>query len=159
MKNAKYQPMVREYDAPASPTKFEGYWARGHNRVKWTLAIVSLLVVLAGAGSAAAHMMMDERPVIDPEVRAIPSGSSARVLVELRARSAEPSAVSDAQNEVLRRLAGTGARLARRYTTAPLLALEIDAAALARLEDMPGLVIRVRPDRIAPPLEGSEPHR
>ena len=56
-------------------------------------------------------------------------------------------------------LAGTGARLARRCTTAPLLALEIDAAALARLEEMHGLVIRVRPDRIAPPLEGSQPHR
>jgi hypothetical protein len=159
MKNAKYQPMIREYDAPASPTKFEGYWARGHNRVKWTVAIASLLVVLAGARSVAAYMMMDERPVIDPAVRAMPSGSSARVLVELRARTADPSAVSDAQNEVLRRLAGTGARLARRYTTAPLLALEIDATALARLEEMTGLVIRVRPDRIAPPLEGSQPRR
>jgi len=127
--------------------------------VKWTVAIGSLLVALAGAGSVTASIMMDERPVIDPELRAMPSGGSARVLVELRARAADPSAVSDAQNEVLRRLAGTGARLARRYTTAPLLALEIDAAALARLEHMEGLVIRVRPDRIAPPLEGSPPHR
>ena len=127
--------------------------------MKWTVAIVSLLVALAGAGSVTASIMMDERPVIDPELRAMPSGGSARVLVELRARAADPSAVSDAQNEVLRRLAGTGARLARRYTTAPLLALEIDAAALARLEHMEGLVIRVRPDRIAPPLEGSPPHR
>jgi len=127
--------------------------------VKWTVAIGSLLVALAGAGSVTASIMMDERPVIDPELRAMPSGGSARVLVELRARTADPSAVSDAQNEVLRRLAGTGARLARRYTTAPLLALEIDAAALARLEHMEGLVIRVRPDRIAPPLEGSPPHR
>ena len=134
--------------------------------MKWTVPIVSLLVALASAGSVTAdigsvtaHIMMDERPVIDPELRAMPSGGSARVLVELRARAADPSAVSDAQNEVLRRLAGTGARLARRYTTAPLLALEIDAAALARLEQMEGLVIRVRPDRIAPPLEGSQPHR
>jgi hypothetical protein len=129
--------------------------------VKWTVTIVSLLVALAGAGSVTADIdiMTDERPVIDPELRAMPSGGSARVLVELRARAADPSAVSDAQNEVLRRLAGTGARLARRYTTAPLLALEIDAAALARLEQMEGLVIRVRPDRIAPPLEGSQPHR
>jgi len=127
---------------------------RGEIRVKWTVAIVALL---AGAGSAMAYMMDD--PVIDPEVRAMSGGGSARVLVELRARAADPSAVSDAQNEVLRRLAGTGARVARRYTTAPLLALEIDAAALARLEHMEGLVIRVRPDRIAPPLEGSPPHR
>ena len=120
--------------------------------MKWAVTIVSLLVALAGAGSVTAHiMMMDERPVIDPELRAMPSGGSARVLVELRARAADPSAVSDAQNEVLRRLAGTGARLARRYTTAPLLALEIDAAALARLEQMTDLVTRVRADRISTP--------
>jgi hypothetical protein len=101
---------------------------------------------------------MDD-PVIDPEVRAMAGAGATRVLVDLRARAGDPAAVSDAQNEVLRRLTGTGARLARRYTTVPLLALEIDAAALARLEGMQGLVIRVRPDRIAPPLGGSEPRR
>ena len=122
------------------------------------MANAALLAVLAGVGCAAAYMMMDD-PVIDPEVRAMAGGGSTRVLVDLRARAGDPAAVSDAQNEVLRRLAGTGARLARRYTTVPLLALEIDAAALARLEGMHGLVIRVRPDRIAPPLEGSEPRR
>ena len=130
---------------------------RGEIRVKWTVAIIALLAALAGAGSATAYIM--DEPVIDPEVRAMSGRGSARVLVELRARAADPSAVSEAQNEVLRRLTGTGARLARRYTTAPLLALEIDAAALGRLEEMHGLVIRVRLDRIAPPLEGSQPHR
>ena len=120
------------------------------------VASVALLAVLAGMGSATAYMMDD--PVIDPEVRALAGGGSTRVLVDLRARAADSAAVSDAQNEVLRRLAGTGARLTRRYATVPLLALEIDADALARLEGMGGLVIRVRPDRIAP-LEGSEPRR
>jgi len=143
------------------------------------VANAALLAVLAGVGCAAAYMMdgraagrrgagarpaeasllsIDD-PVIDPEVRAMAGGGSTRVLVDLRVRASDPATVSDAQNEVLRRLAGTGARLARRYTTVPLLALEIDAAALARLEGMPGLVIRVRPDRITPPLEGSEPRR
>ena len=142
------------------------------------MANAALLAVLAGVGCAAAYMMdvrvaggrgagappaeasllSTDDPVIDPEVRAM-AGGSTRVLVDLRPRAGDPAAVSDAQNEVLRRLAGTGARLARRYTTVPLLALEIDAAALARLEGMQGLVIRVRPDRIAPPLEGSEPRR
>jgi hypothetical protein len=117
--------------------------------VKRTLAIVPLLVALAVAGSAAAYMM--DAPVIDPEVRAMASGGSVRVLVELRARASDPTAVSDAQNEVLRRLAGTGARLARRYASVPLLALEIDAAALAQLEQMPDLVTRVRADRISTP--------
>ena len=60
---------------------------------------------------------------------------------------------------VLRRLTGTGTRLARRYATTPLLALEIDAAALARLEEMHELVTRVRADRIVPPNEGSAPRR
>ena len=124
--------------------------------VKRTMVNVALLAVLAGTGSAAAYMMDD--PVIDPEVRAMAGEGSTRVLVDLRARAADPAAVIDAQDEVLRRLAGTGAHLARRYTTVPLLALEIDAAALARLEGMNGLVIRVRLDRIAP-LEGSEPRR
>jgi hypothetical protein len=127
-------------------------------RVKRMVAKVALLAVLAGVGSAAAYMMMDD-PVIDPEVRAMAGGGSTRVLVDVLARAADAAAVSDAQNEVLRRLAGTNARLARRYATVPLLALEIDAAALARLEGMTGLVIRVRPDRIVPPLEGSEPRR
>jgi len=56
-------------------------------------------------------------------------------------------------------LTGTGTRLARRYETAPLLALEIDAAALARLEEMRDLVTRVRADRISPPNEGPAPRR
>jgi len=150
--------MIREYDAPAGGQNSRDTGREDEIRVRRTVANAALLAVLAGVGCAAAYMMMDD-PVIDPEVRAMAGGGSTRVLVDLRARAGDPAAVSDAQNEVLRRLAGTGARLARRYTTVPLLALEIDAAALARLEGMQGLVIRVRPDRIAPPLEGSEPRR
>jgi hypothetical protein len=158
MKKAKYQPMIREYDAPAGGQNSRDTGREDEIRVRRTVANAALLAVLAGVGCAAAYMMMDD-PVIDQEVRAMAGGGSTRVLVDLRARAGDPAAVGDAQNEVLRRLAGTGARLARRYTTVPLLALEIDAAALARLEGMQGLVIRVRPDRIAPPLEGSEPRR
>jgi hypothetical protein len=97
--------------------------------------------------------------VIDPEVRAAIAAGPQRVLVELRVASAEPSALESAQDEVLRGLAGTGASLARRYTTAPMLALEIDAAALARLEEMRALVKRVRADRVARPNEGPAPRR
>jgi hypothetical protein len=43
--------------------------------------------------------------------------------VELRVPPTDPSALRDAQDEVLRRLTGTGTRLARRYATTPLLAL------------------------------------
>lgn len=127
--------------------------------MRWTPAIAIILSVSIGAATGVSSMAngVDDRPVIDPAVRAMPPGGSVRVLVELRAPAAGAPAVNDVQDEVLRRLTGTGARLARRYTTTPLLALEIDHAALARLEEMRGIVIRVRPDRISPPLGGSTP--
>ncbi len=59
----------------------------------------------------------------------------------------------------MRRLAGTGARLARRFSTIPMLALEIDAPALARLEAMPDIVTRVRVDRIIPPNDDARSPR
>jgi len=96
--------------------------------------------------------------VIDPDVRAVTRGGTARVLVELRVSLTDSTALRDAQDEVLGRLTGTGTRLARRYATTPLLALEIDAAALARLEEMHELVTRVRADRIVPPSD-SAPRR
>ena len=125
--------------------------------VRWTSAIAIIGVALAGAWSSASGT--DDRPVIDPDVRAVARGGTLRVLVELRVPQTDPSALRNAQDEVLRGLAGTGARLARRYATTPLLALEIDAAALARLEEMHALVIRVRVDRISPPYEGPVPRR
>jgi hypothetical protein len=125
--------------------------------VRWTSTIAIIVVALAGAWSAASGT--DDRPVIDPAVRAVARGGTLRVLVELRVPQTDPSALRNTQDEVLRGLAGTGARLARRYATAPLLALEIDAAALARLEEMPALVMRVRKDDISRPYEGSAPRR
>ena len=131
--------------------------------MRWTPATVIIIVlgvvtvILVGGRSVVRGL--DDRPVIDPAVRAMPQDGPVRVLVELRAPAADPSALEAAQNEVLRRLSGTNARLARRYTTTPLLALEIDAAALARLEEMRGLVTRVRPDRLSSPFEGSSPRR
>jgi hypothetical protein len=110
----------------------------------------TLFVLLALSGAAAA----DDRPVIDADVRAEASAGTVRVLVELHVPRATPSAIETAQDEVLRRLAGSGVRLARRYSTSPMLALEIDARALARLDAMRDLVARVRIDRIASPHDG-----
>jgi len=124
--------------------------------VRWRSAL-AIVVALAGASSGAGAA--DDRPVIDPDVRAATRGGTLRVLVELRVPPADPAALQNTQDEVLRGLAGTGARLARRYATAPLLALEIDADALARLEVMPALVMRVRADKLIPPYEGSAPRR
>lgn len=124
--------------------------------MRWRSAL-AIVVALAGASSGAGAA--DDRPVIDPDVRAATRGGTLRVLVELRVPPADPAALQSTQDEVLRGLAGTGARLARRYATAPLLALEIDADALARLEVMPALVMRVRADKLIPPYEGSAPRR
>jgi len=124
--------------------------------MRWTPTI-AIVIALTGALGAASGT--EDRLVIDPDVRAAARGGTIRVVVELRVPLNDPSALRNAQDEVLRRLAGTGTRLARRYTTVPLLAIEIDAAALARLEEMPALVMRVRADGIARPYEGSAPRR
>ena len=112
--------------------------------------IAMILMAMACALSAFAG----NDPVIDPDVRAAVRTGPVRVLVDLRVTAADPSSIGSAQDEALRRLAGTGARLARRFSSAPLLALEIDAPALSRLEAMPDIIARVRMDRIIPLDEG-----
>ncbi len=119
---------------------------RGRVGTTWAPRVAMLLVALTGVWSASGA----DDPVIDPDVRATIRTGTARVLVDLRVATAEPSAIGSTQDETLRRLAGSGARLVRRFSTAPLLALEIDAPALARLETMRDIVVRVRVDRITP---------
>ena len=114
-----------------------------------------MLAALAGAWSAIGA----NDPVIDPDVRTALDSGTVRVLVDLRVGSADTSSIARVQDETLRRLGGTGARLVRRYSSAPLLALEIDAPALSRLEAMRDLVARVRTDRIIPLDEGRAPRR
>ena len=114
-----------------------------------------MLAALAGAWSASGA----NDPVIDPDVRAAVDAGTVRVLVDLRVGSADTSAIARAQDETLRRLGGTSARLVRRYSSVALLALEIDAPALSRLEAMRDLVARVRTDRIVPLDEGRVPRR
>lgn len=127
----------------------------GRETPGWTALVLGLALAAACSASSA----QDDRPLIDPDVRAAIGAGPQRVLVELRVASSDASTLTKAQDEVLRGLTGTGARLARRYTAAPLLALEVDAAALARLEEMRALVKRVTADRIARPNEDSAPRR
>jgi hypothetical protein len=98
--------------------------------------------------------------VIDPEVRAAAARGRARVLVELRLPgnapgSADPAAqeraVAAAQEAVLARLPQSSHRLVHRYTSVPLLTLEIGVDALRALETMGDLVLRVRADRLRTP--------
>ena len=116
----------------------------------WATRVAILLVALTGAWSAARGA---DDPVIDPDVSAAIRGGTVRVLVDLRVSPTDASAIGRLQDEALRRLAGTGAHLTRRFWTAPLLALEIDASASARLEAMRDIVARVRADRITPLYE------
>ena len=119
-------------------------------RMRWTWSIAIVLIALTGASSAFAG----DDLMIDPDVSAAVRTGPARVIVDLRVADPDPSSIGSAQDEALRRLAGTGARLARRYSSAPLLVLEIDAQALSRLTAMPDIVARVRMDRIVPLDEG-----
>jgi len=53
--------------------------------MRWTPTIAILVVAVAGVWSTASGM--DDRPVIDSDVRAVTHGGMVRVLVELRSPS------------------------------------------------------------------------
>jgi hypothetical protein len=73
-----------------------------------------------------------------------------RVLVEIAVAPGAP--VADAQAAVIAALPATGARVVRRYSTLPLLALEVDPAVLPSLLTIPQ-VTSVRPDRERSPMQ------
>jgi hypothetical protein len=110
------------------------------------------MALASSAGSA--------QPEISPELRAAVRSGRARVLVELRVAApppqgvTDPEAIAEAQRQVLARLGTSGVSLLRRYSSIPWLALEIDADALARLETMGDLVLRVLPETRLRPSAG-----
>lgn len=98
---------------------------------------------------------------IDPAVRAAAAAGPVRVLVELRitppfkpegdlsspaAVEAQRQAIARTQDDLLASLAGTTFSVGRKYDGLPLMALEIGADALARLEAAGALVTRVSSD-------------
>jgi len=121
-----------------------------------TAVIIAAVSCATTHGSVTAH----RQPAIDPEVRVVTRSAPARVLVELTVPEADsalrPRAIERAQDALLGRLRGTNTRVFRRYTSVPMVALEIDADALARLEAMSDLVSRVRMDTVVGP--SSHPH-
>ena len=99
--------------------------------------------------------------VIDPAVRTAAAAGPVRVIVELRltpaftpegdlpspaAVEAQRRAISQAQDDLIASLAGTSFSVARKFDGLPMMALEIGADALARLEAAGTLVTRVVPD-------------
>ena len=98
---------------------------------------------------------------IDPAVRTAAAAGPVRVIVELRLRppfrpegelsspaavEAQRRAIAHAQDDLLASLAGTSFSVGRKYDGLPLIALEIGADALARLEAAGALVTRVSSD-------------
>ena len=107
-----------------------------------------LVTEIVGVTPPAAFMPQTET-VIDPEVRARVAAGRARVLVVLRIdenSDQRADAISRAQDAVVSRLTRGHASVLRRYTSVPMLALEIDATALGALETMTDIVAGVKPD-------------
>jgi hypothetical protein len=99
--------------------------------------------------------------VIDPAVRTAAAAGPVRVIVELRmtppftpegnlaspaAVEAQRQAIAKTQDDLIASLAGTSFSVARKFDGLPMMALEIGADALARLEASGTLVSRVLPD-------------
>lgn len=103
-------------------------------------------LAILGAGAARADL------VVDPEVRALVRSGRARVIVMLQIEETgddaqRADAIGRAQDTVLSRLPRAHASLLRRYSSIPMLGLEIDAAALLALEKMTDVVAAVKSDR------------
>ncbi len=124
-------------DRPARMLSIGQYQPRGAWRASATLLTLVTLVVASG-GRALARQ---------DEPRGVMATDVTRVIVELRIpKSSDARAIADAQRDVLARLGGTRVTVVRQYKTIPMMALEVDPTALARLTQMGDLVSRVIPD-------------
>jgi subtilisin len=130
-----------------------------------SLVAVSVASWVARADRAAwAADLTVDRPVRDRIVRA----GHARVLVDLRLSGAAPmpegllssqkavarqrAEIAASRSRVLARLHATRHRVVHAYETVPLLALDVEADALTRLEAAGQLVSRVRMDELRAPM-------
>jgi hypothetical protein len=116
------------------------------------LVTTALLASLGAPGVGASQ----PAPQIDPAVRSSVQAGRARVIVELRVApgdepAAREAAIARAQDAVLARLHRAHATVARRYSSIPMLALEIDRTALGELEAMADTVVSVKADGVVRP--------
>src|SRR5215468_1345163 len=134
------------------------------------LIVVVALMVLALIPSAAQPLRAGDSSNVhvSPKVRKkIADEGRARVIIQLRlpghghipegrlthaAASIQRSDIAKTRGSVLARLKKYNYRIVRQYTYVPLLALEIDASALADLEGSPMWVDRVFEDSLKKPL-------
>ena len=128
----------------------------GRARQSLACPLVILLCVAPGAIVSDAFAQ-----AIDPAVRTAAAAGPVRVIIELRltppfkpegellspaAVEAQRRAIAQAQDDLLASLAGASFSVGRKYDGLPLMALEIGADALARLEGAGALVTRVSSD-------------
>jgi hypothetical protein len=141
---------------------------------KLVAAGILLSGILGPLVACAAHTDQN-RPVIDPAVRAATATGPTRAHVELRlpggwrpegdlggqAVAHQRAAIASTRAVLLARLAGTAFRLLREHESVPLVSLEIGADALAALELMGDIVARVHEDAAmlpqAAPTPGGSP--
>ncbi|MGI9343206.1 MAG: S8 family peptidase, partial [Gammaproteobacteria bacterium] len=128
------------------------------------LLVLSLFILIADSGFA---QNGGTSPRVSQTVREqLADRDTARVIVKLRApalhraegrldraaRRAQRRDIARRQLRLIDRLAGRGLRVVHRFRTVPYVALEVDAAALARLEAAGLDVERIAADRLAKPL-------
>src|SRR2546428_2945678 len=119
--------------------------ARGCGVIRIPRCVLSALLVGQTVCLTVSTTAISEiAPMIAPEVRQRVGASSARVSVELRLGDSgdpnqRPEAIARAQDALLSRLPHSHIAVARRYTSVPLLALEIGTTALAVLVSRPRL--------------------
>jgi hypothetical protein len=95
--------------------------------------------------------------LIDPDLQShLAAGNRTRVLVglhmdEAHTDQAREEAIARAQDAVLARLPLQHSLLVRRYTSVPLLVLEIDETALRALQGMSDLVTTIKIDSLLRP--------
>src|SRR5262249_9197592 len=104
--------------------------------------LLAQVAVLTFCGSGVAQAEL----VIDPNVRALVQAGRARVLVTLQVgetanETLREQAIQRAQDAVLARLPSSHASVVRRYTSIPMLALDIDATALHALQAMTAILV------------------
>lgn len=113
--------------------------------------IVSTAIALSLLAVASARSQV----VTDTDVRALTRSGRVRVLVVLHLGTPDgpqrEDAIARAQDRVLSSLPPPHASLLRRFTSIPMLALEIDATALGILESLTDVVASIQLDRPSRP--------
>lgn len=115
------------------------------------LAIVAAATLGAGSAWAQAPRVVMASSV-GPLAAKVPAPAVTRLLLQLKAEGG-PGAIRAAQDRALARLAGTSARLLRRYEGAPALAIEAGLDALPALMGMGDLVEEIREEPALAPAD------